>query len=137
MKQKIMVIKLREPGSRTNFKYLHVMRSDNGALSYFLKGTGSTSYSLNNLQLKVPLPVFDHPQAILIDRINSAVVTGVYNYYDHEEVPHFVKGFNPDSHWDDHPDYPASDWMREVGEGDTRLGYIDWVNAEMEVRKNG
>jgi hypothetical protein len=129
-----MVVRLREPGSRLSFKYLHVYRASNNALSYYLKGNGSTNYSLNNLQLKKPLPAFDKPHINLLDRINSAIITGVYNYYDHEVPP---ERWQPPSHWDDHPDYPASDWMREVGEGDTRLGYVDWVNTEMEVRQNG
>jgi len=29
--------------------------------------------------------------------------------------------------WGEHPDYPVSDWQYEVANGDTRLGYWDWV----------
>jgi len=139
MNRKIMVITLRAPGSLLYFKYLHVMRADNMSLSYYLKSGSGMDYSLSNLQLKTPLPTYDYHQKSpsLAERIITSIITGVYNYYDHECEPEPVKGWRPASHWDDHPDYPASDWMREVGEGDTRLGYVDWVNAEIEVRKNG
>ena len=29
--------------------------------------------------------------------------------------------------WGEHPDYPADDWKFDVVNGDTRLGYWDWV----------
>lgn len=35
-------------------------------------------------------------------------------------------------HWADHPAYPINDWQREVSEGNTRLGYHEWVASEME-----
>lgn len=37
--------------------------------------------------------------------------------------------------WKNHPDYSAADWVYEVTNGDTRLGYWDWVLARIEVRK--
>lgn len=42
------------------------------------------------------------------------------------------KYWNPDSDWDNHLDYPASDWIHEVENENTRLGYIDWVNNQIE-----
>jgi hypothetical protein len=41
--------------------------------------------------------------------------------------------WKPASPWDDHPDHPASDWRYEVDNGDTRLGYVDWVNSILEL----
>ncbi|MFC1457777.1 hypothetical protein ACETIH_13805 [Microvirga arabica] len=41
-----------------------------------------------------------------------------------------------DSVWDDHPDYPSEDWQYEVGNGDTRRGYWDWVAAKLEEAEN-
>jgi hypothetical protein len=35
-------------------------------------------------------------------------------------------------HWGEHPDYPARDWKHEVVDGNTRLGYWDWVEAQIE-----
>jgi len=35
----------------------------------------------------------------------------------------------PDDHWAESPDYPLADWQAEVANGDTRLGYWDWVAA--------
>lgn len=44
-----------------------------------------------------------------------------------------MKKFKIDSHWDDHPDYPVKDWQYEVANGDTRLGYKDWVEHQEVV----
>jgi hypothetical protein len=40
--------------------------------------------------------------------------------------------WKPASQWEDHPDFTGDDWVREVSEGDTRLGYVDWVNGKIE-----
>ena len=32
-------------------------------------------------------------------------------------------------YWDDHDDYPVSDWQYEVANGDTRQGYHEWRAA--------
>ena len=37
--------------------------------------------------------------------------------------------------WGTHPDYPLSDWQYEVNNDDTRLGYWDWVAAQIETEK--
>lgn len=34
--------------------------------------------------------------------------------------------------WADDPLYPVSDWQDEVANGDTRLGYIEWVEHRRE-----
>lgn len=34
--------------------------------------------------------------------------------------------------WGSHPEFPATDWRREVADGDTRLGYWDWVECQIE-----
>lgn len=39
-------------------------------------------------------------------------------------------------HWNDHPDYPVTDWQYEVANGDTRLGYHDWVMHKIESEKH-
>jgi len=44
-----------------------------------------------------------------------------------------TRTFNPDSHWDEYADYPVKDWQHEVADGDTRLGYIGWVNHQIEA----
>ncbi|XAI97093.1 hypothetical protein [Dolichospermum phage Dfl-JY45] len=33
--------------------------------------------------------------------------------------------------WSTHPDHPIEGWQHDVAEGDTRLGYWDWVVAEV------
>jgi hypothetical protein len=40
--------------------------------------------------------------------------------------------WNPDSHWDEHADYPRKDWQYEVSNDDTCQSYIDWVNSQLE-----
>ena len=35
-------------------------------------------------------------------------------------------------HWEVHPDWPRQDWISEVENGDTVLGYWDWVSASIE-----
>ncbi len=44
--------------------------------------------------------------------------------------------WNPESHWDDHPCYTAGEWMDEVAGEQTRQGYIDWVNSQIESKIN-
>lgn len=34
-------------------------------------------------------------------------------------------------HWNEHPEYPVSDWQYEVDNGDTRLGYWEWVEGRL------
>jgi hypothetical protein len=36
---------------------------------------------------------------------------------------------SPDNPWEEHPDYPMSDWRYEVANEDTVRGYQDWVRA--------
>lgn len=33
--------------------------------------------------------------------------------------------------WSEHPDHPIEGWQLEVAEGDTRLGYWDWVASQV------
>ena len=40
------------------------------------------------------------------------------------------EAFDP---WIDDPEYPSADWQAEVANGDTRLGYRDWVFARTEA----
>ena len=40
----------------------------------------------------------------------------------------------PESHWDDHDEFPVADWQAEVENGDTRQSYVDWVNSQMALR---
>ncbi len=40
--------------------------------------------------------------------------------------------WKPASQWEDHDDFTWEDWVREVSEGDTRLGYVGWVNGKLE-----
>jgi hypothetical protein len=40
--------------------------------------------------------------------------------------------WQPQSHWDEHPDYPVEQWKYEVDEDNTRQSYIEWVNSQIE-----
>lgn len=35
-------------------------------------------------------------------------------------------------YWDSDKDYPVSDWQYEVANGDTRLGYHEWLACQHE-----
>jgi len=35
----------------------------------------------------------------------------------------------------EHPDYPVEDWKYEVSNGDTALGYNEWVEHQIELNK--
>jgi hypothetical protein len=39
--------------------------------------------------------------------------------------------------WGAHPEYPVADWQYEVGNDETRLGYWEWVQNEIEMKKLG
>lgn len=34
--------------------------------------------------------------------------------------------------WEENPAHPVSDWQYEVENGDTRLGYWEWVVCQLE-----
>lgn len=38
-----------------------------------------------------------------------------------------------DGVWGQHPGFPRKDWQYEVGNGDTNLGYWDWVGHQLEA----
>ncbi|MBT2245827.1 hypothetical protein JQK15_20140 [Sphingobium sp. BHU LFT2] len=40
---------------------------------------------------------------------------------------------DPPDPWVDDPDHPSVDWIAEVLNGDTRLGYLDWTLARIEA----
>jgi len=39
------------------------------------------------------------------------------------------------SYWEDDPGFPSDDWKFEVANGDTRLGYCEWVEHERNAKK--
>jgi len=45
---------------------------------------------------------------------------------------YFDRVVNSGSIWDDHPNQPVDDWIYEVSNGDTRLGYWDWARSQDE-----
>ncbi len=38
-------------------------------------------------------------------------------------------------HWEDDPDFASEDWRYEVANGDTRLGYREWVAQQRDAGK--
>lgn len=50
-----------------------------------------------------------------------------------EAVFAHVPAFEQRGHWDEDPDHPVEDWQNEVANGDTRLGYAEWVKAKKEA----
>lgn len=43
--------------------------------------------------------------------------------------------WNPRNPWVNHPKFVIKDWMDEVKNNYTRLGYVDWVNHKLEDRR--
>lgn len=41
----------------------------------------------------------------------------------------------PESHWDNHPDWPYADWAYAVVNDETRQGYVDWVSSQIETNQ--
>lgn len=42
-----------------------------------------------------------------------------------------------ESGWDHHPSFPRADWVAEVANGDTWLGYPQWVAAhEFDIEED-
>lgn len=39
------------------------------------------------------------------------------------------------SYWEDDPEFPVEDWKFEVANGDTRLGYYEWVGQKRDIQK--
>jgi len=35
--------------------------------------------------------------------------------------------------WGEHPAYPVADWQLDIANGDTRLGYWEWVAASLDM----
>jgi hypothetical protein len=38
--------------------------------------------------------------------------------------------------WGEHPGFPVEDWRNDVANGDTRMGYWEWVAAQLEAQEN-
>jgi len=38
-------------------------------------------------------------------------------------------------YWEDHPDYPRTDWFYEVTNNKTRLGYWEWVAEKIRMKE--
>ena len=41
-----------------------------------------------------------------------------------------------DAYWSSYPDYPVEDWKAEVANGNTRLGYWEWVHNKTKEKEN-
>ena len=50
-----------------------------------------------------------------------------------EKVMELPNKWEPDSGWDDHPLWPREDWLYQCQHDNTFLGYVDWVNAQIDT----
>ena len=48
-----------------------------------------------------------------------------------EENPQDDHEWQPESHWENHPEYTHDDYRHEINDNNTRLGYVDWVNSSI------
>ena len=53
--------------------------------------------------------------------------------YD-KPTAHFTEHWNPESHWENHSDHEYEDWVIEVRDNSSRLGYVEWVNHQIEAQ---
>ena len=51
---------------------------------------------------------------------------------EEEDQPSVCPTWKPESCWDQHPDHSREDWQEEVENGNTVVGYIEWVNNQLE-----
>jgi hypothetical protein len=116
-----------------------------------------TTYSVNwRIDIEAGSPVEAARQALEIHRDSNSTAT-VFDIYDEdgnctrvdlleieEEQMGRIAGDREDlvdtseqaqaaaakiSYWEDDPGFPSDDWKFEVANGDTRLGYCEWVGA--------
>ena len=52
-----------------------------------------------------------------------------------ETYKHAKAAITKISHWDDDPEFPSEDWKYEVANGDTRLGYGEWVEHQRDAKR--
>lgn len=38
--------------------------------------------------------------------------------------------------WESHATFTMEDWRNEVAEGNTRMGYIEWLSHKLEAESN-
>jgi hypothetical protein len=50
---------------------------------------------------------------------------------DSADLVAFLKA--QEGHWGEHPKYQATDWINEVSNKETRLGYWDWVCGKLDA----
>jgi hypothetical protein len=53
-----------------------------------------------------------------------------------KSLAHRIEDLKRQNLWNDVPEYPRSDWRYQVGNGDTNLGYWDWVEHQLEADNN-
>lgn len=41
--------------------------------------------------------------------------------------------YDTEKGWGSHPKFTMEDWQFEVSEGNTRVGYWDWVEVQIEI----
>ena len=122
-----------------------------------------TAYSVSwRIDIEAESPVEAARQALEIHRDPNSTAT-VFDIYD-EDGNHTcvdllgtgenrmgrIAGDQPDfiethmhakaaiakiSHWEDDPEFPVEDWKYEVANGDTRLGYFEWVEHQRDAKK--
>ena len=124
------------------------------------KEAAMTSYSVNwEIEIEAESPEAAARQALKINRDQNSTAT-VFDIYDEdgnhtrvdlleieEEQMGPIAGGQSDlmeqakavpakiSYWEDDPEFPVEDWKFEVANGDTRLGYYEWVGQKRDIQK--
>ncbi len=119
-----------------------------------------TAYSVNwRIEIEAESPVEAARQALEIHRDPNSTAT-VFDVYDEqgncacvdllgteenrmgriagdwpETHKHAKAALARISHWEDDREFPSEDWKCEVANGDTRLGYSEWVKHQRDAKK--
>ena len=68
--------------------------------------------------------------ALSIQR-NPLSMATVFDMIDEDGEKHRVDLLETQrEYWEDHPEFTSEDWKYETMNGDTRLGYWEWVNKK-------
>lgn len=69
-------------------------------------------------------------QEIALGNLTDEPDEGSLSFWDEFPMPEAEPESRFPAHWSSDPAHPVTDWQYEVANGDTRLGYRDWVGVQ-------
>lgn len=104
-------------------------------------GNSKVEFKKGDRIAQIIIQKHESPEFVLVESLdetergtNGFGHTGINNDHPfYRTAAHMATGFIPADVWDNHPDYPRDDWQHEVRNGDTNLGYWDWLEHKRET----